>query len=259
MKSNASSHMLATQPGNRAGGRCPRTPPATLAKPPARTGGMDVIHDCLPCPRRAPGSRRGRPTPRGPPGQGDQRGDATALAYLSMIDAEAFEIAFTAVPGERTEDAEEEEEPLPVSRRCGALAGIFPDHGPGWRHFKGGDGLTSGAQRLYDPGHRAEVTWLLPERGPGRALTGKTRQARSALVTGMALPAGKARGRGHSALHGHASAGGGQCFRNSVNAAQPRSPHGPFRVRVGQPEPLGRSGRPATRARCPSNTLRVSG
>jgi hypothetical protein len=92
----------------------------------------------------------------------------TALAYLSMIDAEAFEIAFAAVPGDGTE--EEEEEPLPVCRRCGALAGIFPDRGLGWRHFKGGDGLTSGAQRLYDPGHRAEVTWLLPGEGPEELL-----------------------------------------------------------------------------------------
>ena len=87
----------------------------------------------------------------------------TALAYLSMIDAEAFEIAFTAVPEDGTEDMEEE--PLPVCRRCGAQVGIFPDRGLDWRHFTG-DGLTSGAQQLYDPGHRADVTWLLPGEGP---------------------------------------------------------------------------------------------
>jgi len=88
----------------------------------------------------------------------------TALAYLSMIDAEAFEIAFTAVSEDGTEDAAEE--PLPVCWRCGALVGIFPDRGLGWQHFEGGDGLTPGAQRLYDPGHRPEVTWLQPDESP---------------------------------------------------------------------------------------------
>ena len=88
----------------------------------------------------------------------------TALAYLSMIDAEAFEIAFTAVSEDGTEDAAEE--PLPICRRCGALVGIFPDRGLTWRHFTGGDGLTSGAQQVYDPGHRPEVTWLQPDEGP---------------------------------------------------------------------------------------------
>lgn len=68
----------------------------------------------------------------------------TALAYLSVIDAEAFEIAFTGVPEDGTEDAEQE--PLPVCRRCGALVAIFPDLGLGWRHFTGGDGLAPGAQ-----------------------------------------------------------------------------------------------------------------
>jgi hypothetical protein len=92
----------------------------------------------------------------------------TALAFLSMIDAEAFEIAFTAVPRDGTEDMEDEA--LPVCRRCGALVGLFPDQGLGWRHFMGGDGLTSGAQHLYDPGHRPEVTWVLPDEGPEELL-----------------------------------------------------------------------------------------
>jgi len=93
----------------------------------------------------------------------------TALAYLSMIDAEAFEIAFTAVREDATEDTEEE--PLPVCRRCGALVGIFPDRGGmDWRHFTGGDDLTSAAKQLYDPGHRPEVTWLQPDEGPEELL-----------------------------------------------------------------------------------------
>jgi hypothetical protein len=88
----------------------------------------------------------------------------TALAYLSAIDPEAFEIAFTAVTA-ASDEAQEDEEPVPVCRRCGAMTGIFPDHGLQWRHFRG-DGSTSGAQEIYDPGHAAQVTWILADEGP---------------------------------------------------------------------------------------------
>jgi len=93
------------------------------------------------------------------PGQIEQ-----ALGYLSMIDPEAFEIAFTAVsaPEEETLD---EEEPVPVCRRCGAMIGIFPDRDLRWRHFRG-TASTSGTQQVYDPGHAAQVTWILPGEGP---------------------------------------------------------------------------------------------
>jgi hypothetical protein len=88
----------------------------------------------------------------------------SALAFLSMIDPQAFEIAFTAATppaGEIPVD----EEPFPVCRECGAPAGIFLAHGLRWQHFRG-DGITSGAQEIYDPGHPAEVTWLLPGEDP---------------------------------------------------------------------------------------------
>lgn len=88
----------------------------------------------------------------------------TALAYLSAIDPEAFEIAFTAVPACDPEDLEDEE-PFPVCRGCGAPVGIFPERGLDWAHYKG-DGVTSGAQQVYDPGHRPAVTWLLPGESP---------------------------------------------------------------------------------------------
>ena len=88
----------------------------------------------------------------------------TALAYLSVIDPEAFEIAFTAVTTAEDETTEDEE-PVPLCRRCGAMIGIFPDHGLDWRHFRG-DGTTSGAQQIYDPGHAAQVTWILADDGP---------------------------------------------------------------------------------------------
>jgi len=87
-----------------------------------------------------------------------------ALAYLSMIDPEAFEIAFTAITTD-DDQTQEDEEPVPVCRRCGAMTGIFPDHGLQWRHFRGA-ATTSGAQQIYDPGHAPQVTWILPGEGP---------------------------------------------------------------------------------------------
>jgi hypothetical protein len=82
---------------------------------------------------------------------------------LGMLDPEAFEIAFTAVPLSPGDDGDYE--PIPVCRECGGLVGIFPDHSLGWQHYRG-DGTTSGAQRIYDPGHSPEVTWILPDESP---------------------------------------------------------------------------------------------
>ena len=46
-----------------------------------------------------------------------------ALAFLSVIDPEAFEIALTTVTRRaREEDEDENEEPFPVCRHCGAPA-----------------------------------------------------------------------------------------------------------------------------------------
>lgn len=88
----------------------------------------------------------------------------TALAYLSAIDPEAFEIAFTAVTA-AGDEVQEDEEPIPLCRRCGAMIGIFPDHGLQWRHFRG-EGAASGVQDFYDPGHAAQVAWILGDEGP---------------------------------------------------------------------------------------------
>jgi hypothetical protein len=87
-----------------------------------------------------------------------------ALALLSMLDPEAFEIAFTAVPLTFGDDSDDEE-PTPVCRQCGGLAGIFLDRGLRWQHFRG-DSRTSGAQEMCEPGHAPEVTWILPGEGP---------------------------------------------------------------------------------------------
>jgi hypothetical protein len=100
----------------------------------------------------------------------------SALAFLSMIDPEAFEIAFTAA-GPRvtdvtkvtgvTEDAEapEDEEPIPVCRQCGAPVAIFLAHGLRWQHLRG-DNATAGTQEICDPVHPAEAAWLLPGEDP---------------------------------------------------------------------------------------------
>jgi hypothetical protein len=94
----------------------------------------------------------------------------SALAFLSMIDPEAFEIALTAAAppaaGPSPEDAAPpEDEPLPVCRHCGAPVGIFLAHGLRWQHFRG-DAATTGHQEIYHSGHQAQATWLLPGEDP---------------------------------------------------------------------------------------------
>jgi hypothetical protein len=84
-----------------------------------------------------------------------------ALAFLSMIDSEAFEIAFTAVTSEAT-DGPEDEEPIPLCATCGAPVGIFPEVTLHWRHFRGA-AAASGIHRTYDPGHASEVVWYLED------------------------------------------------------------------------------------------------
>jgi hypothetical protein len=86
-----------------------------------------------------------------------------ALAYLSMIDPEAFEIAMTVVSPDG--DLEDDEEPIPLCGTCGATVGIFPELTLNWRHFRG-DAAASGAHQIYDPGHTPEVAWYLPDEDP---------------------------------------------------------------------------------------------
>jgi hypothetical protein len=87
-----------------------------------------------------------------------------ALAYLSMIDPEAFEIAFTAV-GPAAADDPEDEDPIPLCATCGAQVGIFPELILNWRHFRG-DAVAWGTHQTYDPGHTPQVAWYLPDEAP---------------------------------------------------------------------------------------------
>ena len=86
-----------------------------------------------------------------------------ALAYLSVIDSEAFEIAFTAVAP--APDDFEDDEPIPLCATCATQVGIFPELTLNWRHFRG-DATASGAHQTYDPGHDPEVAWHLPDEDP---------------------------------------------------------------------------------------------
>ncbi len=43
---------------------------------------------------------------------------------------------------------------------------IFLAHGLRWQHFRG-DGAMIGTRQINDPGHPAEVGWLLPDEDPG--------------------------------------------------------------------------------------------
>jgi hypothetical protein len=87
-----------------------------------------------------------------------------ALAYLSMIDPEAFEIAFTAVARTPADDSEEDD-PIALCATCGAPVGIFPEVVLNWSHFQG-DADASGLHHTYDPGHTPEVAWYLPDEDP---------------------------------------------------------------------------------------------
>jgi hypothetical protein len=79
----------------------------------------------------------------------------TALALLSMIDPDAFDIAFIAVP----DPADGDDQAEPLCTACGAPVAIFPDLGVlEWRHYRGERGVT-GRHEVYDPGHAPQVAW----------------------------------------------------------------------------------------------------
>lgn len=81
-----------------------------------------------------------------------------ALAYLSLIDPEGFEIALTVVGPDS--DWPEDDEPIPLCRARGAPVAIFPELALEWHHFRG-DAAASGAHQTYDPGHDAKAAWYL--------------------------------------------------------------------------------------------------
>jgi hypothetical protein len=88
----------------------------------------------------------------------------TALAFLSMIDPGAFEIAFQAVPA--SQDAlPDEGDPEPLCRRCGGPAAFFPDQGMTWHHYLD-TGDATGEPQIIDKDHEPQVEWYLPDEVP---------------------------------------------------------------------------------------------
>jgi hypothetical protein len=88
----------------------------------------------------------------------------TALAFLSMIDPGAFEIAFQAVPA--SQDAlPDADDPEPLCRRCGSPAAFFPDQGMTWHHYRGPADAT-GELQIIDKDHEPQVEWYLPDEVP---------------------------------------------------------------------------------------------
>ena len=88
----------------------------------------------------------------------------TALAFLSMIDPGAFEIAFQAVPPSR-DALPDDGEPEPLCRRCGGPAAFFPDQGMTWHHYRAAAD-ASGEPQIIDKGHEPQVKWYLPDEVP---------------------------------------------------------------------------------------------
>jgi hypothetical protein len=87
-----------------------------------------------------------------------------ALAFLSMIDPDAFEIAFQAVLLNQ-DILSDLDDPEPLCVRCGGPVAFFPDHEMVWHHYRGAPDM-SGTLEIVDKGHEPQVEWYLPEEIP---------------------------------------------------------------------------------------------
>jgi hypothetical protein len=75
----------------------------------------------------------------------------TALAFLSGFAPETYDAIMDAAEPDSGELASTEV-PEPRCARCYATIGIFLSHGLAWQHYRG-DGVTSGKQEIFFPGH----------------------------------------------------------------------------------------------------------
>jgi len=87
-----------------------------------------------------------------------------ALGFLSMIDPEAFEIAFQAVPHSQ-DNLPDLGDPEPLCGRCGGPVAIFPDQGMTWHHYRGAANVD-GATAIVHKRHAPRVRWHLPDEVP---------------------------------------------------------------------------------------------
>lgn len=86
---------------------------------------------------------------------------ATALAFLSAIDPDGFEIAFEAVHPD-PDTLPELGEPEPICGHCGSPVALFPDQGMAWAHYRIPAG-TRGEPEIIDKGHEPRVEWYPPD------------------------------------------------------------------------------------------------
>ena len=86
---------------------------------------------------------------------------STALLFLSIFDADAFDHAMDVTQSDDDENRRHRRSRTRLPT-CGGQIGIFLDRGLAWQHYKG-DGTTAGQQQIYDPGHAPAVTWHLAE------------------------------------------------------------------------------------------------
>jgi|SRR5580693_4249435 hypothetical protein len=85
-----------------------------------------------------------------------------ALAFLSMIDPDAFDVAFQAVPP-NLDDLPDVDGPEPFCGRCGVA--IFPGQGETWQHYRG-MAVISSKPKIAGTAHEPEVEWYLPDEAP---------------------------------------------------------------------------------------------
>lgn len=87
-----------------------------------------------------------------------------ALAFLSITDPGAFEIAFQAVPRDPAA-LPDDGDPEPLCRRCGGPVALFPNQGMTWQHYRVAAG-TPAEPQVIDKGHEPQVAWYLPDEVP---------------------------------------------------------------------------------------------
>jgi hypothetical protein len=105
---------------------------------------------------------------RGPARKDHRRLDRGRARLAELLDPEAFELVFTAVPP-LSFVTNGDDEPIPVCRQCGSLVGIFPRP---WPALAALPRRRHHVRRPADlrPGPRPRDHLDPPRRGPGRAL-----------------------------------------------------------------------------------------
>lgn len=89
---------------------------------------------------------------------GGVRADVTGAGTSSHGYGATPAEALRAVPVWPLEAEDPDDDVEPYCTSCGDKAGIFPDHGSDWRHYRGA-GTVESPVELYDAGHAPVVGW----------------------------------------------------------------------------------------------------